>query len=86
MAEKEAVEYFHGKKKYNYDQAILIAFTENCGMDKDKVKNIVEEYRSKVGGHAEGGQCGALYAGKELINDPEKTKMYENEFLKTVLI
>ena len=41
MAEKEAVEYFHGKEKYNCAQAILVAFTENCGMDKDKVKNMV---------------------------------------------
>ncbi len=84
MAEKEAVEYFRGEEKYNCAQAILVAFTENCAMDKDKVKDIIEEYRSKGGGHAEGGQCGALYAGKALINDPEKAKMYENEFLKEI--
>ena len=84
MEEKEAVEYFYGKEKYNCAQAILIAFNENCGIDKEKIKKTVEEYRSLGGGHAEGGQCGALYAGKELINDPEKAKMYEKEFLKEI--
>lgn len=55
---------FHGKERYNCAQAILAAYKEKLNVACD----VITEYKSYGGGRAEGGLCGALYAGLFLLN------------------
>ncbi len=41
---------------------------------------MIDSYSAYGGGRAEDGLCGALYAAKTLLNDPEKTELLKKEF------
>ena len=43
---------------------------------------MIDSYSAYGGGRAEDGLCGALYAAKTLLNDPEKPKLLNKEFSK----
>lgn len=56
---------FHGKERYNCAQAILAAYKTKLNVACD----VITEYKSYGGGRAEGGLCGALFAGLFLLKD-----------------
>ena len=43
---------------------------------------MIDSYSAYGGGRAENGLCGALYAAKNLLNDPKKIELLNEEFLK----
>ncbi len=61
---KKAEEFFHNKEnKWNCCQAILKHFQKEAGLSDEEIEKM---YRPCGGGKAEGGLCGALYAGEIL--------------------
>jgi hypothetical protein len=78
MSAKKASDYFHGEEGYNCSQAVLKA----CQQEHDVSQEMIDTYSAYGGGRAEEGLCGALYAAKSLLNDPEKTELLKNIFLK----
>ncbi|MHC4871047.1 MAG: C-GCAxxG-C-C family (seleno)protein [Planctomycetota bacterium] len=67
MQDKKALEYFHGKEKYNCAQAIIKAFES----DSESLNLQVDDFKKDGGGRAEEGMCGALYAAAQLISECE---------------
>lgn len=64
-ATKAASEYFHDEaNNWNCAQAILKAHQGLCTLTDEELEL---HYRSKGGGRAEGGLCGAVYAASELV-------------------
>jgi len=62
---RRAVDYFGGKAKYNCAEAILLAFLEVREVSQETINRAATWGR----GRAEGGLCGALFAGKSLLGD-----------------
>lgn len=65
MIEEKAVEYFHGKERYNCTQAVLKAFQEEFNVCDEEIVVAAK----KGAGRAEGGLCGALYGALYLVKD-----------------
>lgn len=65
MRALDAVNFFHGKEKYNCAQAILKAFQDFFDIEDE----LIQKAYLLGSGRAEEGMCGALYAAKILISD-----------------
>ena len=78
MTQRKASDYFHKEDAYNCAQAILKNFQSKYSISQETI----DSYSAYGGGRAEDGLCGALYAAKNLLNDPEKTELLGKEFLK----
>lgn len=72
----KASDFFHGKEKYNCAQAILKFFQEDYKIEQ----SLIDKYKKKGGGRAEGGVCGALHASYFLIKNKEMTAMADKHF------
>lgn len=58
--------FFHTTiENYNCAQAIMKARQEELHLSNEDIEHM---YRSKGGGRAEGGMCGAIYAAIKLLN------------------
>lgn len=68
--ERIAASLFSGPEKYNCAQAILIAFQERFSVQEADIRSA----KSQGYGRVQGGLCGALYVGKQLLKDPEKAE------------
>ncbi|MDO8535596.1 MAG: C-GCAxxG-C-C family (seleno)protein [Candidatus Omnitrophota bacterium] len=76
MSIRKAKDYYAGRtgpKRLNCGQAVIAAFRENFGIDE----NAVHMFASFGSGRAPGGECGALYAAKFLLNENHKEKIEE---------
>lgn len=78
MTHKKASDYFHKEDAYNCAQAILKNFQSEYSISQE----MIDSYSAYGGGRAEDGLCGALYAAKILMNDPQKTELLNKKFLK----
>jgi len=76
MIQKKASDYFHNEDSYNCAQAIL----KNFQLEYSISQEMIDSYSDYGGGRAENGLCGALYAAKNLLNDPKKTELIKEEF------
>lgn len=66
---KKAVDLFHNaENNWNCAQAILKSRQENLNISDE---NIELHYRSKGGGRAENGICGALYAAVQMLEEED---------------
>lgn len=64
---KRAKDYFHlMPNNWNCAQAIHKAEQDHTGFTDEYIE---EHYRSKGGGRAEGGLCGAIYAVRSIVGD-----------------
>lgn len=70
---------FHGEEKYNCAQAVLVAFQQEAGLTDEEIKS----YSAAGGGRAEGGICGAAYAAKRILKDPELHKALDEELARS---
>lgn len=79
MAEEKALEYFHGKERYNCAQAVIKTFQEEFNISEEEIQAAAR----KGTGRAEGGLCGALYGALYLVKDEnlkqEITAAFEKE-------
>lgn len=76
---KRAVDYFHaGPNNWNCAQSIVKSFQTEANMSDEDIELT---YRSKGGGRAEGGLCGAVYSAKQVLGEdsPEAIAL-EEEF------
>lgn len=78
MPENKAVEYFHGKERYNCAQAVLKTFQKEFNISEEE---IIAAAR-KGAGRAEGGLCGALYGALYLVKDENLQKEITTAFEK----
>ena len=78
MTQKKASDYFHKEHDYNCAQAILKNFQSEYSISQE----MIDSYSAYGGGRAENGLCGALYAAKNLLNDPKKIELLNDAFLK----
>jgi hypothetical protein len=78
MTQKKASDYFHKEDDYNCAQAILKNFQSEYSISQE----MIDSYSAYGGGRAENGQCGAFYAAKNLLNNPNKIELLNKEFLK----
>ncbi|WP_025842651.1 C-GCAxxG-C-C family (seleno)protein [Porphyromonas gingivicanis] len=76
---KKAVEYFHaGPNNWNCAQSIVKSFQAESNMSDEDIELT---YRSKGGGRAEGGLCGAVYAAKQMLGeDSPEAQALQEEF------
>jgi hypothetical protein len=77
MNKPNALEFFHGKYRYNCAQAVLKAYAALVGVG-DACLDRFAQYGS---GRAPNGECGALYAAKALVADPDTKQEVERQFL-----
>ncbi|MEW6235807.1 MAG: C-GCAxxG-C-C family (seleno)protein [Candidatus Omnitrophota bacterium] len=76
MKREKAMQLFHGVEKYNCAQAILIAFREEYGVAQEQIDASAALGRGK----ADEGRCGALHAGRALLDDASSAQNLENQF------
>ncbi len=76
--EELAKSLFHGAENYNCAQAVMAAFQEEAGISDDEIR----EYSFAGGGRAEGGICGAAYAAKRILADPQMNAHIDALFSK----
>lgn len=65
MVADKAESFFHGQERYNCAQAVLRTFAGEFCISNEEIVAAAK----KGAGRAEDGLCGALYAGRLLIND-----------------
>jgi hypothetical protein len=58
---------YHGPEGYNCAQAVMAAFQDEFGLNDQDIASL----KSAGGGRAEGGICGASYAAKALVKNPD---------------
>lgn len=78
MIKKRALKYYHGPERYGCAQAILKTFEKTLNVTQE----MIDSFKAFSGGRADGGLCGALYAAKVLVDDPEKADIIQAEFIK----
>ena len=78
MKAKQAAALYRGKERYNCAQAVLKTFQEEAGVPD----SVIKAARRWGSGRVEGGMCGALYAVRALIDDPEVRAKVEREFAR----
>lgn len=70
--------YFHRKPEgWNCAQSLFKAFQEESSLTDAEIEI---QFRSKGGGRAEGGICGALYAAQNLAHNDEEKEYITREF------
>lgn len=75
-SERTAESLFGGPEKYNCVQAILLTFKNRFAVqDAD-----IQSAKTMGYGRVAGGLCGALYAGKILLDDGVKSEKLTREF------
>ncbi len=75
----KAVDFFHaGSNNWNCAQAIFKSFPSKVQLTDEEIEL---SYRSKGGGRAEGGLCGAVYAAVEILGkDTQKAEELKRRF------
>lgn len=69
----EASLYFHNKaNNWNCAQSVLKAHQDRVELSDEELEL---SYRSKGGGRAEGGLCGAVYAASLLLKEKDRPKL-----------
>lgn len=78
MKIKEAMEHFHGVDDLNCIQSVLKVYQEEFDLSDE----FIADAKINGGGRAEGGECGALYAIRELIykSQPEAYNEISKKF------
>ncbi len=76
----KAVQYYRGIEGYNCAQALLKFYKNRFAVTEDQIG----AHAAFGGGDAEGGICGALYAVKQLANNPKIEKIIVQRFKKEV--
>ncbi len=76
MKIKEAEYLFHGEDHYNCAQALFKAFQKEFAVAEDKIIGA----KSKGGGRAEEGLCGALYAAVSMVSEPSFDNDIKEQF------
>ena len=76
MYRSKALRYFDGPEGYNCAQAIFKAFETEYGISQKQIDGL----KKKGFGRTEGGRCGALYAVRTLVGDPESAGTVERQF------
>lgn len=69
---------YHGKDGFNCAQAVLKTFQDISGMTNDEIAS----YSNKGGGRAPDGDCGALFAAKVLLQNPDFDVVLDDAFNK----
>lgn len=80
MEKPNAVANFHGEHRYNCAQAVLVTYASTAGVDQA----CVTQFSQYGGGRAPGGECGALFTAKALVQDPAAKQEIEREFVGVV--
>lgn len=74
--QKVASAYFHDEEhNWNCAQSVLKAHQEHCAITDEELEL---HYRSKGGGRAEGGLCGAIYAATHLAPEAMRPSLLES--------
>lgn len=77
VSKPNALEFFRGPQRYNCAQAVLKTYASVAGVGQA----CVDQFARYGGGRAPGGECGALYAAKALLADPQAKQEVEQHFL-----
>lgn len=65
MENQKAEKFFHNEENnWNCCQAVIKAYQDKAALNDEEIEKV---YRPCGGGRAEGGLCGALYAGEQLM-------------------
>jgi hypothetical protein len=78
MNEHDALRHFRGEEKYNCAQAILKAYAPVTGV-RD---SCLAEFKRSGGGRSPTGECGALYAAKQMLPDPAAQRKLAERFVQ----
>jgi hypothetical protein len=73
-----ALEFFRGEHRYNCAQAVLMAYAPAIGVGGA----YVERFSQYGSGRAPGGECGALFAAKAIVEDAAARSEVEREFME----
>lgn len=76
MNPADVVKYYRGAERYNCAQAVLKGFQEKYGISQETIN----DFKAYGAGRSEGNWCGALFAAKYLLKDPEKEILLEQKF------
>ena len=76
MKAVEAMDWFHGKEKFNCAQAVLKAFQMESGISEDTIQIAA----SQGGGRAPEGVCGALHAARVILKNSTTLTSIETDF------
>lgn len=77
MDKPNALEFFRGESRYNCAQAVLRAYAPAVGVGK----TCLDRFSQFGSGRAPGGECGALFAAKSILEDPAAKKEVEKAFV-----
>ena len=77
MERPDATAHFRGPERLNCAQAILRAFANVADVDAE----CVQRFSQFGSGHAPGGECGALFAAKTLLEDEAAQQRVEAAFV-----
>jgi hypothetical protein len=78
MESHEVLTHFRGKEKYNCAQAILKAYSRMTGVGD----LCLARFKQCGGGRTPTGECGALYAAKQMVEDPQGRRQLEDRFVE----
>jgi hypothetical protein len=73
-----ALEFFRGEHRYNCAQAVLKAYAPAIGAGGA----CVDRFSQYGSGRAPGGECGALFAAKAIVEDPALRGEIERDFVE----
>jgi hypothetical protein len=77
MDKPNALDFFRGEHRYNCAQAVLKAYAPATGVGE----SCLDRFSQFGSGRAPGGECGALFAAKSILEDPAAQKEVEREFV-----
>ena len=77
MDKPNALDFFRGEYRYNCAQAVLKAYAPTVGAGE----SCLDRFSQFGSGRAPGGECGALFAAKSILEDPAAKKEVEKEFV-----
>jgi hypothetical protein len=77
MDKPNALGFFRGGTRYNCAQAVLKAYAPVVGVGGC----CLERFSQFGSGRAPGGECGALFAAKSILEDPAAKKEVERAFV-----
>jgi coenzyme F420-reducing hydrogenase alpha subunit len=78
MTTHDALTHFRGKEKYNCAQAILKSFAPHTSV----AESCLDRFKTCGGGRSPSGECGALYAAKAMVSDPDARQRLEDNFVQ----
>ena len=77
MEKPDATAHFRGPDRNNCAQAVLKAYASHAGV----AQGCVERFSQFGSGRAPGGECGALFAAKCLLEDESARRSLEEAFI-----